>query len=56
MKAADCHKQNRSLFHAARCFEQVHLLHIVHFVIKNVENGRNEFLVLFFFMFDLRLY
>lgn len=23
MKAADCHKENRSLFHAARCFEQV---------------------------------
>lgn len=22
-KAADCHKQNRALFHAARCFEQV---------------------------------
>lgn len=26
MLAADCHKQNRSLFHAARCFEQVILL------------------------------
>lgn len=23
MKAADCHKQNRGLFHAARCYEQV---------------------------------
>lgn len=23
MKAADSHKNNRSLFHAARCFEQV---------------------------------
>lgn len=23
MKAADCHMQNRSLFHAAKCFEQV---------------------------------
>lgn len=23
MKAADCYKENRSLFHAARCFEQV---------------------------------
>lgn len=26
MKAADCHMQNRSLFHAARCFEQVILI------------------------------
>lgn len=26
MSAAECHKQNRSLFHAARCFEQVILL------------------------------
>lgn len=23
MKAAECHMQNRGLFHAARCFEQV---------------------------------
>lgn len=23
MKAADCHKENRALFHAARCYEQV---------------------------------
>lgn len=23
MKAAECHMQNRSLFHAAKCFEQV---------------------------------
>lgn len=26
MKAAECHMQNRSLFHAARCFEQVILI------------------------------
>lgn len=26
MKAAECHLQNRALFHAARCFEQVILV------------------------------
>lgn len=26
MKAADCHKQNRGLFHAARCYEQIILI------------------------------
>lgn len=26
MKAAECHMQSRSLFHAARCFEQVILI------------------------------
>lgn len=26
MKAADCYKENRSLFHAARCFEQIILV------------------------------
>lgn len=26
MKAAECHKENRSLFHAARCYEQIILV------------------------------
>lgn len=28
MKAAECHMQNRSLFHAAKCFEQVTTLYL----------------------------
>lgn len=39
LKAADCHKQNRSLFHAAKCLDQVNvkLLNIyisIYFVFK----------------------
>lgn len=30
MKAADCHKQNRGLFHAARCYEQVCLYSVTY--------------------------
>lgn len=26
MKAADCYKENRALFHAARCYEQIILV------------------------------
>lgn len=32
MKAADCYKENRSLFHAARCFEQVNCLNDFQFI------------------------
>lgn len=43
MKAAECHMQNRSLFHAAKCFEQViicdNIKTLTHLLKNNIRLG-----------------